>query len=223
MADHRPLLNIQLHTGFWKHAVSRFANYLPKRTQCVCVAGSTYSFLDVVKAVHQGLVLGPILFSIDFTALCFNLSNASNHFMLMASLFIVAHPHLFKLLHFYRTLWIQSHLQHLKLGLNNTTKLMVFSKIVQPRSIPPVLTLRGKHIELISNFKQLRFILDCELSLKAHIALANKLKRKLSFYIWNHSCFSLRVRNTLVAVIFMLLLDCGHVCTWMPRPNICSM
>lgn len=109
---------------------------------------------------------------------------------------------------------VQPRLQNLKLVLNaQKTKLMVFSRSGEsPGNIPSILTSRGFPIELVSNYKYLGFLIDHELSFKAHIvSLVTKLRIKIGFYYRNKSCFSLQARKYLVSATFLPLLDYGDV------------
>uniref|UniRef100_A0A3Q3IMY9 Reverse transcriptase domain-containing protein n=1 Tax=Monopterus albus TaxID=43700 RepID=A0A3Q3IMY9_MONAL len=78
--DHVLLINSLLRIGLSEGAIPWFRNYLSNRRQAVQLGGSSSSFLEILKGVPQGSVLGPILFSIYINNVCDNLTNAMYHF-----------------------------------------------------------------------------------------------------------------------------------------------
>lgn len=77
--DHALLLNTLNLIAPSNHADPWFKNYLEGGSQCVKRAGSSSFYLEVSKGVPQGLVLGPILFSVYINSLCVTMLNASYH------------------------------------------------------------------------------------------------------------------------------------------------
>ena len=111
---------------------------------------------------------------------------------------------------------VQSRLEKLKLVLNaEKSKVMLFSNAKSPATPPELVTSQGGVIELVQTYKYLGFILDSQLSFKAHIAsMVSKLRIKLGFYYRNKSCFSSAARRYLVSATFLPLLDYGD-CLYM--------
>lgn len=93
-------------------------------------------------------------------------------------------------------------LLNLKLVLNAVkTKVMVVSGACGlPENITSVAMAQGKPIEVAHSYKYMYFLIDRELSFKAHIA--NSV-HKLVFYF--------RARKLLISETFLLLRDCGDV------------
>lgn len=66
-----------------------------------------------------------------------------------------------------------------------------------------IVTSTGQQTELVSTFKYLGFLIDDQLSFKAHIQYTvKKLKLLLGLYFRNKSCFSYRVKKKLVESTF---------------------
>lgn len=88
---------------------------------------STSSFLEVSKGVPQGLVLGPILFSVYFNDLCNDMSNASDYLYAEDTVIYCRSTSVIKAAEYMRSAFnvVQSHLLKVKLVLNaDKTKLM---------------------------------------------------------------------------------------------------
>ena len=90
---------------------------------------------------------------------------------------------------------------------------MIFSnKHDKTDPVKSIETVKGIQIEMVTNYKYLRFLLDQELSFRDHIAnLVRKQRVKLGFYYRNRSCFSLGARKYLVSATLMSLIDYGDV------------
>jgi hypothetical protein len=63
--DHAILLNKLSLIGPRSDSCSCFNDYLSDRTQAIMIDGVTSEFLDVLKGVPQGSILGPVFFTIN--------------------------------------------------------------------------------------------------------------------------------------------------------------
>ncbi len=90
---------------------------------------------------------------------------------------------------------------------------MLFSNGKQlPSNIPRLLTVQGAEIELVASYKYLGIFTDQNLTFKPHIEnLVYKLKLKLGFFFRNKYCFSLQVRERLISMTFLPVLDYGDL------------
>ena len=57
--------------GFEDSATSLISDYLPKRYQCVKMGSVFSSYLEILRGIPKGSILGPILFNIFITDLIF--------------------------------------------------------------------------------------------------------------------------------------------------------
>lgn len=80
IVDHSILLELLKASGFSEHAVRWFMSYLTDKTQAVPSEGVMSEVLQIHKGVHQGSVLGPLLFSVYINCLGQNVPNAYFHF-----------------------------------------------------------------------------------------------------------------------------------------------
>lgn len=81
-----------------------------------------------------------------------------------------------------------------------------------PLNAPLVVTLDGNIVEVVNSYKYVGILIDDSLTFKSLVmCLVKKLRLKLGFYFCNKMCFSLNVKNCLVAATFLPVLDYGDL------------
>ena len=176
-------------------AIDWIRNYLNNRCQRVQIKGYLSDELIVETGVPQGSILGPLLFTIYINNLSDNQSDASIHLYADDTIIYCSASSIDRCISKLQEAFeiVQRNLLSLKLVLNDRkTKYMIFSKKHKCGSSPPPLyTLQGRSIELVSSYKYLGFVLEEDLSFKLHVMqLLTKLRLKLGFYFRNSDCFS---------------------------------
>lgn len=78
--DHNVMIQRLLNIGLADQALSWFNNYLSDRTQYVQFEGKVLNLLPILNGIPQGLVLGPLLFTIYINNVGRNETNAHFHF-----------------------------------------------------------------------------------------------------------------------------------------------
>ena len=214
--DHVILAHRLRKIGLSNQAVMWFSSYLSGRTQRVQTSESSSSLLPVSKGVPQGSILGPLLFTIYVNNLCDNLPNTESHCYADDTVIYCSSPSVLQCFEYLQSAFdiVQSRLTELKLVLNaNKSKTMLFSNGKQlPSNIPRLSSVQGAEIELVASYKYLGILIDDHLTFKPHIDdLVSKLKLKLGFFFRNKYCLSLRVRERLILITFLPLLDYGDV------------
>lgn len=211
------ILLARLHSiGLSDTALGWFGNYLKNRCQRVQIKECLSDSLSIETGVPQGSILGPLLLTLYINNLGDNLSDASIHLCADDTIIYCSALSIDKCIAYLQEafLIVQRNLLALKLVLNDRkTKYMVFNR-KQKRDIlpPPLHTLEGKPIELVSSYKYLGFVLEQDLSFKLHVEnLLSKLRLKLGFYYRNSACFSQSARKKLVEATFLPVLDYGDV------------
>lgn len=86
---------------------------------------------------------------------------------------------------------------------------MVFmNSKMKPQTLPRIVTMEDKQIEIVTTYKYLGFLTDECLTIKLHIkGLVKKLMLKSGFYFCNKSCFSFVARKRLVSATFVPVID----------------
>ncbi len=169
------------HLGLSDSALSWFHSYLSTRTQYIAIKDSNSTPAPVNHGVHQGSVLGPLLFTIYMLPLGQIIRQHGLSFHCYADdnqLYISTKPsaHLppLSLVHCLRDIktWMATNL--LKLN-NNETELMVVASPSQSKEVGDVLlNVDGCTIRPSQEVRNLGVILDCNLSLQAHISSTTK-------------------------------------------------
>ena len=214
--NHSILLSRLCSIGLSDFTLGWVSNYLNGRTQRVQIKGSLSDKLNIDTGVPQGSILGPLLFTLYINNLGDDLSDADIHLYADDTVIYCSAPSMdeciLKLQEAFER--VQLSLLSLKLVLNDKkTKYMIFSRNRRSiPSIPPLFTLQGTAIELVSSYKYLGFVLEEDLSFKLHVKqLLSKLRLKLGFYYRNSACFSQSARRKLVEATFLPVLDYGDI------------
>lgn len=179
------------------------------------IKGSLSDKLNIDTGVPQGSILGPLLFTIYINNLVDNLSDADIHLYADDTIIYCSAPSMERCISKLQVAFerVQRSLLSLKLVLNDKkTKYMTFARSRRNIPIPPLLTLQGSSIDLVSSYKYLGFVLEEDLSFKLHVKqLVSKLKLKLGFYYRNSACFSQSARRKLVEATYLPVLDYGDI------------
>jgi hypothetical protein len=213
--DHIILLDRLRQVGLSENVILWFINYLQGRTQCVQVEGVRSDFLEIIKGVPQGSVLGPLLFSIYINCLDFNIVNAKFHFYADDTIVYCSAPSKQQSVASLQSVFdiIQNRFCALKLVLNiDKTKCMLFTNSRTSENPIVLQTYQGSQVTSVLEYKYLGIIIDNTLRFGSHIKyLQVKLKKQLGFYFRNKSCFSFKVKKEIVSAMFLPVLDYGDV------------
>uniref|UniRef100_A0A8C6KGR8 Reverse transcriptase domain-containing protein n=1 Tax=Nothobranchius furzeri TaxID=105023 RepID=A0A8C6KGR8_NOTFU len=213
--DHAILINRLISLGLSEHSVAWFSNYLTNRTQCVKCEDLCSDFGAVQRGVPQGSVLGPLLFILYINDLGQNIKDANIHFYADDTIIYCFGTSLSQVVESLQKAFdlVQHSLHQLKLTLNaEKTKLTFFTNRQIPNIVPKLITLEGKVIEMVHEYKYLGVWIDNSLTFKSHIdKLVKKLKLKLGLYFRNKLCFSFYGKKQLVTTTFLSVLDFGDL------------
>ncbi len=214
--NHGILLSRLYSIGLSETALGWIRNYLKNRCQRVQIKGSISDSLSIESGVPQGSILGPLLFTLYINNLGDNLSDACIHLYADDTIIYCFASSIDSCISKLQEAFVivQRNLLSLKLVLNDKkTKCMVFSRKHKCESSPPPLySLQGNSVELVSSYRYLGFVLEEDLSFKLHVKqLLSKLRLQLGFYFRNSACFSQSAKRKLVEATFLPVLDYGDV------------
>ena len=173
--DH-PILVHRLHTDT---VLQWFSSYLTDRTHYVSLSNHCSAFTPVHSGVPQGLVLGPILFTMYIKPLSAIIDSHSiihrsfaDDLQLQMS---VPPDRISELLHSMQSCisdvkaWATANM--LKLNDNKTELMLVTSKKTKHlHSLPTSITIGNAQISFKKSVKNLGFTLDCHLTMNAHVS-----------------------------------------------------
>ena len=178
--DH-PILVHRLHIdfGFTYAVLQWFSSYLNDRTHYVSLSNHCSALASVYSGVPQDSVLGPILFTMYMKPLSvINDSHSTMHhsFADDIQLRMYAPPvGIYELLHSIQSCisdvkaWATANM--LKLNDSKTELMLVTSKRTKHlNSLPTSITIGNAQIPFKDSVKNLGFILDCHLTMNAHVS-----------------------------------------------------
>ena len=178
--DH-PILVHRLHTdfGFTDTVLQWFSSYLTDRTQYVSLLNHCSTFAPVHSGVPQVSVLSPMLFTMYIKLLSAIIDSHSiihHSFADDVQLQISAPPdRISELLHSMQSCigdvkaWATANM--LKLNDNKTELMLVTSKRSKHlHNLPTSITIGNAQIPFKQSVKNLRFTLDCHLTINAHVS-----------------------------------------------------
>ena len=178
--DH-PILAHRLNSdsGFTDAVLQWFSSCLTDRTHYVSLSNHCSAFAPVQSGVHQGSVLGPMLFTMYIKPLAAIIDTHSimNHsFADDFQLKMSAPPdRISELLHSMQSCicdvkaWATANM--LKLNDNKTELILVTSKSTKHlHSLPTSITMDNAQIPFKHSVKNLGFTLDCHLTMNAHVS-----------------------------------------------------
>ena len=178
--DH-PILVHRLHTdfGFTDTVLQWFSSYLTDRTHYVSLSNHCSAFAPVHSGVPQVSVLGPILFTMYIMPLSAIIdSHSIIHYSFADDLQLQmsAPPdRISELLHSIQSCtsdvkaWATANM--LKLSDNKTELMLVTSKRTKHlHNLPTSITIGNAQIPLKQSVKKLGFVLDCHLTMNAHVS-----------------------------------------------------
>ena len=178
--DH-PILVHRLHTdiGFTDTVLQWFSSYLTDRTHYVSLCNHCSDFAPAHSGVPQGSVLDPILFTMYIKPLSAIIDSHSiihhsfaDNLQLQMS---VPHDKISELLHSMQSCisdvkaWATVNMH--KLNDNKTELMFATSKITKHlHRLPTSITIGNAQIPFKKSVKNLGFILDCNLTMNAHVS-----------------------------------------------------
>ena len=177
--DH-PILVHRLHTDFGSTdtVLQWFSSYLTDRTHTVSLSNHCSAFTHVHSGVPQGLVLGPILFTMyaPLSAIIDSHSIIHHSFADDLQLQMSAHPdRIYEILYSMQSCicdvkaWATANM--LKLTDNKTELMHVTSKRTRHlHSLHTSITIGNAQIPFKKSVKNLGFTLDCHLTMNAHVS-----------------------------------------------------
>ena len=214
--DHPLLLKALAKIGLDKKACAFFEDYLHERLQCVKHGSAQSTFLKITKGVPQGSILGPVLFTIYINEIVSLLTDCFAHLYAddtviycIADTIELAIERLQLAFNTLQTFFVQ-----LKLVLNaSKTKFMVFTRAQHvDYSNLCIKTLKGSHIDRVSEYKYLGIWLDDKVTFNLHVdTLASKLRQKIGFLYRNKSIFPKICRKRIIEAVFLSALDYGDI------------
>ena len=194
--DH-PILVHRLQTdfGFTDTVLQWFSSYLTDRTHYVSLSNHCSAFAPVHSGVHQGSVLGPILFTMYMKSLSAIIDSHSiihHSFVDGLQLQMSAPPdRISELLHSMQScisdVKARATANMLKLNDNKTELMLVTSRRTKHlHNLPTSITIGKAQVPIKQSVKNLGFTLDCHLTMNAHISIIAqtcyfRLRRLVSF------------------------------------------
>ena len=171
----------RLHTdfGFTDAVIQWFSSYMTDRTNYVSLSNHCSAFAPVHSGVHQGSVLGPILFTMyikPLSAIIDSHSIMHHSFADDIQLQMSAPPdRICEPLHSIQSCicdvkaWATANM--LKLNDNKTELMLVTSKRAKHlHNLPTSITIGNAQIPFRQSVKTLGFTLDCHLTINAHVS-----------------------------------------------------
>ena len=178
--DHTILVH-RLHTdfGFTDAVLQWFSSYLTDRTHYVSLSNNCSAFANVHSGVHQGSVLGPILFTMYIKPLSAIIDSHSiiHHSFADDLQLQMSAPldRISELLHSVQSCisdvkaWATANM--LKLNVSKTELMLVTSKRSKHlHNLPTSITIGNAQIPFKQSIKKLCFTLDCHLTMNAHVS-----------------------------------------------------
>ena len=178
---YHPILVHRLHTdfGFTDTVLQWFSSYLTERSHYVSLSNHCSAFTHVHSGVPQGSVLGPMLFTMYIKPLSTIIDSHSiihHSFADDLQLQMSAPPdRISELLHSMQSCisdakaWATVNM--LKLNDNKKELMLVTTKSTKHlHSIPTSITIGNAQIPFKKSVKNLGFILDCHLTMNAHVS-----------------------------------------------------
>ena len=216
--DH-PILVHRLHTdiGFTDAVLRWFSSYLTDRTHYVSLSNHCSAFAPVHSGIPQGLVLGPILFTMynkPLSAIIDSHSIIHHSFADDLQLQMSAPPdRISELLHSMQSCisvvkaWATVNM--LKLNDNKTEQMLVTSKRTKHlHNLPTSITIGNAKIPYKQSVKNMDFTLDCHLTINAHVSnIARTCYFELRHLASIRRCLTNTATATLVSAFALSRID----------------